>query len=38
MKEGYKQYIQRIADKAKITSMQDTSRNKVNEKVTCQPW
>ncbi|ERE92138.1 calcyphosin-2 [Cricetulus griseus] len=32
MKEGYKQYIQRIADKAKITSMQDTSRNKVNEK------
>lgn len=32
MKEGYKQYIQRTAEKAKATGTQDTSRSKVNEK------
>ncbi|CAH6778678.1 Caps2 [Phodopus roborovskii] len=32
MKEGYKQHVQRTAEKAKATSMQDTSRNKVNAK------
>ncbi|XP_055482058.1 calcyphosin-2 isoform X1 [Psammomys obesus] len=33
MKEGYKQYIQRNAEKAKATSTLETSRNKINERV-----
>lgn len=39
MKEGYKQYIQRTAEKAKATRGRDPEGSKVNEKVmwkTCE--